>query len=121
MQEHVAWSGLTRFDLDRPRSRMSMYRTVLAEGQHDVNLSHLHRRLSRCAGPRPPWRARRTRTPPRKGCVRRRRPSGPPPCPESRRRAGGPPRAEPVSRSGRPRGPATRRAAAGGRPCRASP
>ncbi len=32
---HVAWSGLTRFDLDRPRSRMSMYRTVLAEEQHD--------------------------------------------------------------------------------------
>ncbi|MGR3935407.1 hypothetical protein [Streptomyces sp. BRA346] len=32
---HVAWSGLTRFDLDRPRLRMSMYRTVLAEGQHD--------------------------------------------------------------------------------------
>jgi hypothetical protein len=26
---HVAWSGLTRFDLDRPRSRMSMYRDLL--------------------------------------------------------------------------------------------
>lgn len=32
---HVAWSGLTAFDLDRPRSRMSLYRTVLAEGLHD--------------------------------------------------------------------------------------
>ncbi|WP_405855079.1 hypothetical protein OG361_18955 [Streptomyces sp. NBC_00090] len=32
---HVAWSGLRTYDLDRPRLRMSLYRTVLAEGQHD--------------------------------------------------------------------------------------
>ncbi|MFI1829565.1 hypothetical protein ACH41E_24445 [Streptomyces sp. NPDC020412] len=32
---HVVWSGLRAYDLDRPRSRMSLYRTVLAEGQHD--------------------------------------------------------------------------------------
>ncbi|OKH90930.1 hypothetical protein [Streptomyces uncialis] len=32
---HVVWSGLRTFDLDRPRSRMSLYRAVLAEGQHD--------------------------------------------------------------------------------------
>ncbi|MGW4685541.1 hypothetical protein ACWEPM_11625 [Streptomyces sp. NPDC004244] len=32
---HVAWSGLRTYDLDRPRQRMSLYRTVLAEGQHD--------------------------------------------------------------------------------------
>ena len=42
---HVAWSGLTRFDLDRPRSRMSMYRTVLAEGQHDDLTALLNRDL----------------------------------------------------------------------------
>lgn len=32
---HVIWSGLRSFDLDRPRSRMSLYRTVLAEGQRE--------------------------------------------------------------------------------------
>ncbi|KMO94106.1 hypothetical protein [Streptomyces roseus] len=32
---HVAWSGLRAYDLDRPRQRMSLYRTVLAEGQRD--------------------------------------------------------------------------------------
>ncbi|MGW1894184.1 hypothetical protein ACWCP6_28655 [Streptomyces sp. NPDC002004] len=32
---HVAWSGLRTYDLDRPRLRMSLYRTVLAEGQRD--------------------------------------------------------------------------------------
>ncbi|MBW8094132.1 hypothetical protein [Streptomyces hygroscopicus] len=42
---HVAWSGLTRFDLDRPRSRMSMYRTVLAEGQHGDLITLLNRDL----------------------------------------------------------------------------
>ncbi|MDW6061032.1 transcriptional regulator [Streptomyces sp. FXJ1.4098] len=29
---HMAWSGLTQFDLDQPRLRMSFYRIVLAEG-----------------------------------------------------------------------------------------
>nr|WP_186767902.1 hypothetical protein [Streptomyces qinzhouensis] len=32
---HIVWSGLRTWDLDRPRSRMSLYRTVLAEGQRD--------------------------------------------------------------------------------------
>ncbi|MFF3016595.1 hypothetical protein [Streptomyces sp. NPDC057939] len=32
---HIAWSGLRTYDLDRPRQRMSLYRTVLAEGLHD--------------------------------------------------------------------------------------
>ncbi|GGV72638.1 hypothetical protein GCM10010277_85770 [Streptomyces longisporoflavus] len=30
---HVVRPGLRSFDLDRPRSRMSLYRTVLTEGQ----------------------------------------------------------------------------------------
>jgi hypothetical protein len=30
---HVAWSGQTAFDLDRPKPCMHMYRIVLAEGQ----------------------------------------------------------------------------------------
>ncbi|MEV6956797.1 hypothetical protein [Streptomyces sp. NPDC051183] len=29
---HVAWSGLRAYDLDRPRLRMGLHRTVLAEG-----------------------------------------------------------------------------------------
>ncbi|MFE5626590.1 hypothetical protein ACFQ8S_31575 [Streptomyces virginiae] len=32
---HVAWSGLRAYDLDRPRLRMGLYRTVLGEGQAD--------------------------------------------------------------------------------------
>ncbi|MGW6864477.1 hypothetical protein [Streptomyces sp. NPDC054901] len=32
---HIAWSGLRTYDLDRPRQRMSLYRTVLAEGLRD--------------------------------------------------------------------------------------
>ncbi|MEU1942612.1 MULTISPECIES: transcriptional regulator [unclassified Streptomyces] len=32
---HMAWSGLTQFDLDQPRLRMSFYRIVLAEGMRD--------------------------------------------------------------------------------------
>ena len=32
---HVAWSGLTTYDLDGARSCMTLYRTVLAEGQRD--------------------------------------------------------------------------------------
>ncbi|MEH0419336.1 hypothetical protein [Streptomyces sp. B21-083] len=61
---HIAWSGLRSYDLDRRRQCMSLYRTVLAEGQRDdlaaghvprtrapkrinwgVNLSDLRRRL----------------------------------------------------------------------------
>jgi hypothetical protein len=42
---HLAWSGLTRFDLDQPRLRMSCYRIVLAEGQHDDLTRFLNRDL----------------------------------------------------------------------------
>ncbi|MEU1628287.1 hypothetical protein ABZ746_23745 [Streptomyces sp. NPDC020096] len=42
---HVAWSGLRTYDLDRPRQRMSLYRTVLAEGQHDDLVALLSRDL----------------------------------------------------------------------------
>lgn len=37
---HVAWSGLTSYDLDGGRSCMTLYRTVLSEGQRD-DLSEL--------------------------------------------------------------------------------
>ncbi|MFD6180635.1 hypothetical protein [Streptomyces goshikiensis] len=42
---HVAWSGLRAYDLDRPRQRMSLYRTVLAEGQRDDLTALLDRDL----------------------------------------------------------------------------
>ncbi|MFF1460667.1 transcriptional regulator [Streptomyces sp. NPDC058330] len=42
---HLAWSGLTAFDLDQPRLRMSYYRIVLAEGQHDDLVQYLDRDL----------------------------------------------------------------------------
>ncbi|MFI8105864.1 hypothetical protein [Streptomyces sp. NPDC086023] len=42
---HVAWSGLRTFDLERPRLRMSLYRTVLAEGLHEDLLRFLDRDL----------------------------------------------------------------------------
>ncbi|MEU6381870.1 hypothetical protein [Streptomyces sp. NPDC046909] len=32
---HVAWSGLSSYDLDNPRQRMGLYRTVLHEGLRD--------------------------------------------------------------------------------------
>ncbi|MFD7004273.1 hypothetical protein ACFWA5_50745 [Streptomyces mirabilis] len=32
---HIAWSGLRILNLDRPRQRVSLYRTVLAEGMRD--------------------------------------------------------------------------------------
>ena len=43
---HVAWSGLTSYDLDGAGSCMTLYRTVLAEGQRDdlcglLNRNHL--------------------------------------------------------------------------------
>ncbi|MFG3253842.1 transcriptional regulator [Streptomyces sp. NPDC048172] len=40
---HLAWSGLTTFDLDQPRLRMSYYRIVLAEGLHDDLVHYLNR------------------------------------------------------------------------------
>lgn len=42
---HVAWSGLTAFDLDEPKPRMSLYRVVLAEGQRDDLVAYLNRGL----------------------------------------------------------------------------
>ncbi|MFI1734071.1 hypothetical protein ACH40E_33635 [Streptomyces acidicola] len=42
---HVAWSGLRTYDLDRPQQRMSLYRTVLAEGQRDDLVVFLNRDL----------------------------------------------------------------------------
>ncbi|CAM5534742.1 hypothetical protein ACFUV2_21470 [Streptomyces pilosus] len=42
---HIAWSGLRVYDLDRPRQRMSLYRTVLAEGQRRDLLTYVNRHL----------------------------------------------------------------------------
>ncbi|MFD9744029.1 transcriptional regulator [[Kitasatospora] papulosa] len=42
---HLAWSGLTTFDLDQLRLRISYYRIVLAEGQHDDLVQYLDRDL----------------------------------------------------------------------------
>jgi hypothetical protein len=42
---HLAWSGLTTFDLDQPRLRMSYYRIVLAEGRHDDLVQFLNHDL----------------------------------------------------------------------------
>ncbi|MET9969918.1 hypothetical protein ABZZ80_29330 [Streptomyces sp. NPDC006356] len=32
---HIAWSGMTSYDLGKPRQRMGLYRTVLHEGLRD--------------------------------------------------------------------------------------
>lgn len=48
---HLNWSGLSRFDLDQPRLRMSCYRIVLAEGQHDDLARYLNRNLLIAAWP----------------------------------------------------------------------
>ncbi|MGH3311739.1 MAG: transcriptional regulator [Streptomyces sp.] len=42
---HLAWSGLTEFDLDQPRLRMSCYRIVLAEGMREDLVRYLNRNL----------------------------------------------------------------------------
>ncbi|MFD9406820.1 hypothetical protein ACFWBN_07300 [Streptomyces sp. NPDC059989] len=42
---HVAWSGLRAYDLDRPRLRMGLYRTVLAEGRHEDLVTLLNAEL----------------------------------------------------------------------------
>lgn len=39
---HVVWSALSSFSLDRPKARMSLYRTVLAEGQREDVVSFLN-------------------------------------------------------------------------------
>jgi len=38
---HIAWSGLTAFDVDRPPLRMSMYQIVLTEGLRDDFAAYL--------------------------------------------------------------------------------
>lgn len=40
---HIAWSGLRALDLDRPRQRMSLYRTVLAEGMRNDRCRFLNK------------------------------------------------------------------------------
>ncbi|MEU6443052.1 transcriptional regulator [Streptomyces sp. NPDC047046] len=42
---HLAWSGLTAFDLDRPRLRMSCYRIVIGEAGRDDICRYLDRTL----------------------------------------------------------------------------
>ncbi|MEU6570423.1 hypothetical protein [Streptomyces parvulus] len=42
---HVAWSGLTSYTLDRPKTRLGLYRIVLAEGQQDDLVAFLDRGL----------------------------------------------------------------------------
>ncbi|KUO11918.1 hypothetical protein [Streptomyces sp. DSM 15324] len=42
---HIAWSGRTSYSLDRPKSRMTLYRTVLAEGLREDLVAFLHPRL----------------------------------------------------------------------------
>ncbi|MCW7947408.1 hypothetical protein AAW14_37140 [Streptomyces hygroscopicus] len=42
---HVVWSGRRSYGLSQPRSRMSLYRTVLAEGQRQDVIAFLNRDL----------------------------------------------------------------------------
>ncbi|MET7651942.1 MULTISPECIES: hypothetical protein [unclassified Streptomyces] len=42
---HIVWSGRTSYSLDRPKSRMTLYRTVLAEGLREDQVALLHHRL----------------------------------------------------------------------------
>ncbi len=42
---HVVWSGRRSYGLEQPRSRMSLYRTVLAEGQRQDLIDFLNRNL----------------------------------------------------------------------------
>ncbi|MFF7815390.1 hypothetical protein ACFZCF_26210 [Streptomyces sp. NPDC007945] len=42
---HIVWSGRTNYSLDRPKSRMTLYRTVLAEGLREDLVTLLHHRL----------------------------------------------------------------------------
>ncbi|MFF3547334.1 hypothetical protein ACFYXD_36565 [Streptomyces platensis] len=42
---HVVWSGRRTYGLEQPRSRMSLYRTVLAEGQRQDLIDFLNRDL----------------------------------------------------------------------------
>lgn len=42
---HIVWSGRRSYGLSEPRSRMSLYRTVLAEGQRPDLIAYLDRDL----------------------------------------------------------------------------
>ncbi|MFD9543864.1 hypothetical protein [Streptomyces sp. NPDC060022] len=42
---HVVWSGRRSYGLSQPRSRMGLYRTVLAEGQRQDLIAFLNRDL----------------------------------------------------------------------------
>ncbi|WP_328395515.1 hypothetical protein OHS70_09070 [Streptomyces sp. NBC_00390] len=42
---HMAWSGMTSYDLTKPRQRMGLYRTVLHEGLRDDLPQYLNRDL----------------------------------------------------------------------------
>jgi hypothetical protein len=42
---HIAWSGLTAFDLDRPPLCVSMYQVVLTEGFREDLAAYLNREL----------------------------------------------------------------------------
>ncbi|SPE99426.1 hypothetical protein [Streptomyces sp. MA5143a] len=42
---HMAWSGMTSYDLGKPRQRMGLYRTVLHEGLYDDLPRYLNRDL----------------------------------------------------------------------------
>ncbi|MEW1544956.1 hypothetical protein [Streptomyces tsukubensis] len=42
---HVVWSGRRSYGLEQPRSRMGLYRTVLAEGQRQDLVGFLNRDL----------------------------------------------------------------------------
>lgn len=42
---HLAWSGMTSYNLDKPRQRMGLYRTVLHEGLRDDRPQYLNHDL----------------------------------------------------------------------------
>lgn len=42
---HMAWSGMTTYDLDKPRQRMGLYRTILHEGLREDLPRYLNRDL----------------------------------------------------------------------------
>lgn len=42
---HIVWFGRTSYSFDRPKSRMTLYRTVLAEGLREDLAAFLHHRL----------------------------------------------------------------------------
>ncbi|MFR9799256.1 hypothetical protein ACL02U_25685 [Streptomyces sp. MS06] len=42
---HMAWSGMTSYDMSKPRQRMGLYRTVLHEGLRDDLPQFLNRDL----------------------------------------------------------------------------